>query len=341
MTCSLRSTFDFKKTENFKEWCQQYKIRGVIAIHALHNALILRTPGLVYGIIFGGTDLNEYSKDAEKLLEMTIVVANAKFLVSFNDAMRVIAEKLWPSHMHKLYTIPQSVGKTLPCPSFSVPAFLCRTLPSVFPTLQSSSDAIIFLLPAGLRPVKDVCFCIPAFSEWHLTSPAVFLIIIGPEMDHDYSIQVKTYIKTFPGVYVLPALLQSELYCFLLASKACLNTSLSEGMSGVILEAMSLGVPIVARNISGNAAIVTHLENGLLFDTPQQCVSLAKTLLEDKTLSSRLTTVALVNSQYLTLPSYLLTITFVPGTYYYRTHVVTGNFALAEEVYLLLNTPRY
>ena len=32
---------------------------------------------------------------------------------------------------------------------------------------------------------------------------------------------------------------------------------------------MILGVPVLARNISGNSAVIKHRESGLLFDTPQ------------------------------------------------------------------------
>ena len=32
---------------------------------------------------------------------------------------------------------------------------------------------------------------------------------------------------------------------------------------------MILGVPVLARNIPGNSAVIKHRESGLLFDTPQ------------------------------------------------------------------------
>lgn len=36
-----------------------------------------------------------------------------------------------------------------------------------------------------------------------------------------------------------------------------------------ILQAMDLDIPVLARNIPGNAAIIKHKETGLLFSTPQ------------------------------------------------------------------------
>ena len=32
---------------------------------------------------------------------------------------------------------------------------------------------------------------------------------------------------------------------------------------------MDLGVPVLARNIPGNSAVIQHRESGLLFDTPE------------------------------------------------------------------------
>ena len=34
-------------------------------------------------------------------------------------------------------------------------------------------------------------------------------------------------------------------------------------------QSMNLGVPVLARNIPGNSAVIQHGESGLLFDTPQ------------------------------------------------------------------------
>lgn len=40
-------------------------------------------------------------------------------------------------------------------------------------------------------------------------------------------------------------------------------------VSSSVLQAMDLGVPVLARHIPGNAAVVTHEVTGLLFSDPQ------------------------------------------------------------------------
>jgi glycosyltransferase involved in cell wall biosynthesis len=55
-------------------------------------------------------------------------------------------------------------------------------------------------------------------------------------------------------------------------SFAYINTSVNEGMCLAILEAMTLGVPVLARRNTGNTSLIKHGKTGLLFDTPDEAV---------------------------------------------------------------------
>jgi glycosyltransferase involved in cell wall biosynthesis len=59
-----------------------------------------------------------------------------------------------------------------------------------------------------------------------------------------------------------------------------LNNSQTEGLANALLEATSLAVPILARNIPGNAAIVEHGSNGLLYSTREEFCQQALRLLD-------------------------------------------------------------
>ena len=139
----------------------------------------------------------------------------------------------------------------------------------------------LIVLPAGLRPVKDVLFAAAAISDWHVRDPSVRLVIFGDAVDQDYAATVKTAVDRLPGVWLVPALPQHEFYAVLQSADLLLNTSESEGMCGSILEAMALGTPVAARNVPGNAAVVTHNETGLLFATADECVVSAAALFAD------------------------------------------------------------
>ena len=73
-----------------------------------------------------------------------------------------------------------------------------------------------------------------------------------------YMATVEECVAKLPGVFLLPAIGQPQFYQVLKAASVVVNSSLSEGMCGSILEAMALKVPVVARDIPGNVALVTH-----------------------------------------------------------------------------------
>ena len=62
-----------------------------------------------------------------------------------------------------------------------------------------------------------------------------------------------------------------------------------EGLSTALLEAMAMGVPVVATRVGGNLELVEHGENGLLVEPePSQLAGAISLLLEDRGLARRL-----------------------------------------------------
>lgn len=76
------------------------------------------------------------------------------------------------------------------------------------------------------------------------------------------------------------ALTQSEVYHFYEDNyvDVFINCSDSEGIPVSIMEAMSFGIPVIARNVGGNAEIV-NAENGVLLDEKITSIELQKALL--------------------------------------------------------------
>ncbi|EDO39268.1 predicted protein [Nematostella vectensis] len=149
---------------------------------------------------------------------------------------------------------------------------------------------VIFLLAGGMRPVKDVTFLMRAISDWHERDPRIHLFIIGPELDERYASQVKLEAEKCHGVVLVPGLPTPEMHACMRDSFALLNTSLSEGMATSLLEAMALGVPVLARDIEANSAIIHHRKTGLLFSIPDEFVSLARELMVSPSLRKELVT---------------------------------------------------
>ncbi|XP_011382973.1 glycosyltransferase 1 domain-containing protein 1-like [Pteropus vampyrus] len=156
--------------------------------------------------------------------------------------------------------------------------------PSVAEIHRSADEARVFLLVCGLRQVKDPLYLVDAFSAWHQEEPSVYMVIVGPEVDPVFTREVKAGVRRAAGVRLLPEMAQGDLHAALKNCSALVNSSVSEGMSAAVLEAMDLEVPVLARNIPGNAAVVTHEVTGLLFSDPQEFVQLAKRLVSDPAL---------------------------------------------------------
>uniref|UniRef100_A0A4W2HZL9 Glycosyltransferase 1 domain containing 1 n=1 Tax=Bos indicus x Bos taurus TaxID=30522 RepID=A0A4W2HZL9_BOBOX len=202
--------------------------------------------GIPFGIIFGGTDLNEDVNQGDKNKVMGKVLEEARFAVAFTESMKETAQRQWPHAKDKIYVQSQGIA-TVPNTAFNWNTFLQH-------------------------------------SEWHQEEPNVYMVIVGPEVDPVFTREVKAKVKRTPGVRLIREMAQEDLHAVMKNCFALVNSSVSEGMSAAILEAMDLEVPVLARNIPGNSAVVKHEVTGLLFSDPQEFVQLAKRLVSDPAL---------------------------------------------------------
>ncbi|XP_044296654.1 glycosyltransferase 1 domain-containing protein 1 [Varanus komodoensis] len=280
--CTLKDTFDCKSPLMVSELISSENFEAALGIHLYKAGRLLQGSRIPFGIIFGGTDINEDAKSDEKLQVMGLVLDEARFAVSFTEAMKETAVAYWPHARNKIYVQAQGI-QTAPDASFNWKEFLQSAGIS-----QDSDSLCVFLLICGLRRVKDPLYVVDAFAEWHREDSRVHLIIIGPAVDPVFAEEVKEKVKRADGVHLLREIPQKDLHAVVKKSFAVVNSSISEGMSAAILEAMDLSIPVLARNIPGNAAIIAHQETGLLYSTPQEFVRLSRTLTEDPFLHRRL-----------------------------------------------------
>ncbi|XP_022453890.1 glycosyltransferase 1 domain-containing protein 1 isoform X6 [Delphinapterus leucas] len=234
-----------------------------MALHLYRGGRLLPGHGIPFGIIFGGTDLNEDVKQGEKNKVMGKVLEEARFAVAFTESMKETAQRQWPHAKDKIYVQSQGIA-TVPNTTFNWDTFLQRSEIN-----QSADNLHVFLLICGLRQVKDPLYLVDAFSEWHQEEPSVYMVIVGPEVDPVFTREVKAKVKRTPGVRLIGEMAREDLHAVVKNCFAVVNSSVSEGMSAAILEAMDLEVPVLARNIPGNAAVVKHEVTGLLFSDPQ------------------------------------------------------------------------
>ncbi|XP_063310410.1 glycosyltransferase 1 domain-containing protein 1 isoform X1 [Pelobates fuscus] len=253
-----------------------------LVIHLYKAGRFMLGTRIPFGAIFGGTDINEDVKNEEKFRVMGAVLDEARFAVAFTYKIKEIAATHWPHAMHKIHITPQGI-LTMPNVYFS-----CETFLHDAGIQQNLGNLKIFVLICGLRRVKDPLYLVEEFAEWHERNPNVCLLIIGPTVDPVFTQEVKKKIEHNNGVHLIEEIPQENLQAFISCCFAIVNSSLSEGMSAAILEAMDLEVPVLARDIPGNAAIIKHEDNGLLFSTPQEFVQLSKRLMNEPDLKRRI-----------------------------------------------------
>uniref|UniRef100_A0A8I5NCF5 Glycosyltransferase 1 domain containing 1 n=1 Tax=Papio anubis TaxID=9555 RepID=A0A8I5NCF5_PAPAN len=183
-----------------------------------------------FGIIFGGTDVNEDANQEEKNTVMGRVLEEARFAVAFTESMKEMAQAQWPHAKGKIYVQSQGIATT-PNAAFNWNTFLQRSEIN-----QSADNLHIFLLICGLRQVKDPLYLVDAFSEWHQEEPSVYLVIAGPEVDPVFTREVKAKVRRAAGVRLIGEMPQEDLHAVVKNCFAVVNSSVSEGMSAAILE---------------------------------------------------------------------------------------------------------
>ncbi|XP_061240510.1 glycosyltransferase 1 domain-containing protein 1 isoform X2 [Bos javanicus] len=257
--CILKDAFDFESPSEISNFIKAENLEAAVALHLYRGGRLLQGNGIPFGIIFGGTDLNEDVNQGDKNKVMGKVLEEARFAVAFTESMKETAQRQWPRAKDKIYVQSQEIN-------------------------QSADNLHVFLLICGLRQVKDPLYLVDAFSEWHQEEPNVYMVIVGPEVDPVFTREVKAKVKRTPGVRLIREMAQEDLHAVMKNCFALVNSSVSEGMSAAILEAMDLEVPVLARNIPGNSAVVKHEVTGLLFSDPQEFVQLAKRLVSNPAL---------------------------------------------------------
>ena len=300
-------------------------IDGVLLLHAYKSGLVLTSDdddcqeirsNFKYGVIFGGTDLNEDVRDPTKLSVMKKVIEKSTFCVAFTESLSSIARTLSPECC--VLVQPQCLDHEL----FSSDVTTSHTsLGSEINNNKGEATPIvpaIFVLPASIRPVKDPCFLVELFR---LKTHKLFqnydarLLIIGPVSDQEYFQRfcellgvddnytidnpcndLNSWINDSKGssVRYLKPLPITQLHSYFRSNtfRALVNTSLSEGMSSVILEAMACRLPVLARSIAGNEAVIDHSKTGFLFESADDFAACALTLLDNRCLRENITSAA-------------------------------------------------
>jgi len=241
-------------------------------IHAFHgircgaiSAEISRAMHLPYIITLTGTDLYRGDNVAFSESERS-QMENASTLVAFHEVVgkRIIAA--FPELINRVKTVPQGVEVS----ENDYPDFL-------------PESPFTFLLPAGIRPVKNLLYSLrPLKQLWH-RYPQVRLLLAGPVLDNSYFAEVREALACQPFASWLGEVPNAAMPATYRSAHVVLNTSLSEGgMANSILEAMAHSRPVLVSAVEGNRSLISDGGNGFLYSSEEEFIDKAEMLLLDK-----------------------------------------------------------
>ena len=224
-----------------------------------------------------GTDANHDLVDPEHALLVRGVLEGAEVITAFHTSIveRVAASA--PEHGGRCVVIPQSVD-------------LPRTAPfDLAARWPLPPDRLLFLMPAGIRPVKGLRVPLAPLDALAAADARVRLAYVGPVLDDDEGKALEHELTRRPWARYLGPAPHAEIASLLEQADVVLNCSVSEGgMANGLLEALAMRRAVLASDIDGNRALVEHDVTGLLFRDPADLLHQAARLAGDPALRARL-----------------------------------------------------
>jgi glycosyltransferase involved in cell wall biosynthesis len=228
----------------------------VLLIHAYRSGrpwLLSQAPkNLPVAVFLSGSDLHQDLHDPDKAGVINQILTEAACVLIQNE---LTFDELQTSALPwrtKLHLLPPGIELG------SEPYPLRRRL-------GLGSADLLMLHPASIRPIKGNLQLLLMTSGLLNHSPKLHLAFCGPLLDAAYSAEFLTALKAQRGAVYLGEIPAAAMPDTLQQADLILNNSVSEGLPNALVEAASLGRPILARNIPGNRALVKAGSNGLLY----------------------------------------------------------------------------
>lgn len=171
----------------------------------------------------------------------------------------------------------------------------CLLIPPEPAEPARENNQIRFISTGRLNWVKGFHDLIRAMSF----IPEAQLDIVGSGEEHTHLTYLIHSLGLADRIRILNKMPYSELESLLINATAYVQTSLSEGFSNSLAEAMALGKPVFATPAGGTAEIVKDLENGVLLPTGDpQGIAQKLRLVHDNNLMHKLGSAARITAQH-------------------------------------------
>jgi glycosyltransferase involved in cell wall biosynthesis len=231
-------------------------------------------------ITLTGTDYNGGAAGSKSSVELQKNLMKASGLVVFHDEAYQSLETKYQGVVERVRVIPQGVE--------IISNHVDRD--SIRAKYSFHEDDLVFIMVSGIRPVKNIGYGLDAFSEIRKQVRDARLLLLGPIMDENEADRVLAAGEQLRGFTYLGDRSPAEVRDLMSCADIFVNTSLNEGMSGAMLEAMAEGLPVLATRVAGNRSLIRDRENGLLvgLDNREELVRATLELAGNKSLRDKL-----------------------------------------------------
>ena len=150
--------------------------------------------------------------------------------------------------------------------------------PNIRSEMRIPSNAPVIGIVARLDPIKDHSNLFQAFSLVRKQVPDAGLLVVGDGPERHRLEKISSKGIVFLGNRLDVPGIMREFDIFVL-------TSLNEGISNTILEAMATGLPIVATRVGGNVELAGNSDFGILVEpgNPEQLAGVLLSYLKNQT----------------------------------------------------------
>jgi L-malate glycosyltransferase len=187
--------------------------------------------------------------------------------IGVSEQATEILRRVFQPAAHRCQTLIN--GTELPSESVRQTAMFARNA-------YAKKDKFIIATVCRLAPEKDLVTLLWAFASVHAIEPATELWIVGDGSERANLVKLSEHLGVKQSVRFWG--FRGKVDQILGCADLFVNSSWTEGISISILEAMALGLPIVATAVGGTPSIVKSGENGLLVE-PRSPSELSRALL--------------------------------------------------------------
>ena len=207
-------------------------------------------------------DIFDYPTHVGGMLHSTLVKFFSRFIVKRADYIRIVSPFLYEPldrfaiNRNKVFLVPPRCDSNL---------FNLKNVEKNKPNILSKNKFNL-LFVGNLLIAKGVDILLESFSLISKHNPNIGLTFIGDGEEKNRLIARAKELDLSEKVFLLGRLEYNSIPTFMHYSDILILPSIEEGVGRVLLEAMSLNLPIIASNVGGIPLVIDDQKDGLLFE---------------------------------------------------------------------------